>query len=231
MPFIAKAVGVPLVAVACRVMAGQSLEQIGFVEEPEVPAVFVKAPVFPFKRFPGVDPLLGPEMKSTGEVMGVDARFGWAFAKAWIGAGNSLPLAGTAFISVHDRDKPRLLPVAERLAELGFEIVATRGTAAFLEANGFVVRIILKVHEGRPNVVDAMINGEMHLVINTPVGRDPAIDDAYIRRTAMKLGLPCVTTMTGAAAAVEAIAALRGRTLTVRSLQELRRAGATVARA
>ncbi len=220
-PFIAKAVGVPLVGVACRVMAGENLESIGFVEEPEVPAVFVKAPVFPFKRFPGVDPLLGPEMKSTGEVMGVDARFGWAFAKAWVAAGNHLPLAGAAFLSVHDREKPRLLPVAERLAELGFELVATRGTAAFLEARGFVVRPILKVHEGRPNVLDAMINGEVVLVINTPVGRDPAMDDAYIRRTAMKLGLPCVTTLTGAAAAVEAIAALRGRTLTVRSLQEL----------
>ncbi len=230
-PFIAKAVGRPLVDIACRVMAGESLEAIGFVEEPEVPAVFVKAPVFPFKRFPGVDPVLGPEMKSTGEVMGVDARFGAAFAKAWIGAGNSLPLAGAAFLSVHDREKPRLLPVAERLAELGFEIVATRGTAAFLGANGFVVRTILKVHEGRPNVVDAMINGEVHLVINTPVGRDPAIDDGYIRRTSMKMGLPCVTTMTGAAAAVEAIAALRGRTLTVRSLQELSRSGVAVARA
>ncbi|MCB1007268.1 MAG: carbamoyl phosphate synthase large subunit, partial [Acidobacteria bacterium] len=166
---------------------------------------------------------------STGEVMGVDARFGWAFAKAWIAAGNSLPLAGAAFLSVHDREKSRLLPVAERLAELGFEIVATRGTAAFLEERGFVVRTILKVHEGRPNVVDAMINGEVKLVINTPVGRDPAMDDAYIRRTAMKMALPCVTTLTGAAAAVEAIAALRGRTLTVRSLQELRRIGAAVA--
>jgi len=230
-PFIAKAVGVPLVDIACRVMAGETLETIGFTSEPDVPAVFVKAPVFPFKRFAGVDPLLGPEMKSTGEVMGLDARFGWAFAKAWIAAGNSLPLQGAAFLSVHDREKPRLLPVAERLAELGFEIVATRGTAAFLEERGFVVRTILKVHEGRPNVVDAMINGEVKLVINTPVGRDPAMDDAYIRRTSMKLALPCVTTLTGAAAAVEAIAALRGRTLTVRSLQELRRAGAAVARA
>ncbi len=228
-PFIAKAVGVPLVGLACRVMAGERLADVGLVEEPPVPAVFVKAPVFPFKRFPGVDPLLGPEMKSTGEVMGVDSQFGWAFAKAAVAAGNSLPLEGTAFLSVHDREKPRLLPAAAKLAELGFELVATRGTAAFLAARGFAVRPILKVHEGRPNVVDAMINGEIQLVINTPVGRAPAIDDAYIRRTAIKYGIPCVTTLTGAAATVEAIASLRDRTLTVRSLQELARVGAAAA--
>ncbi|KAB2958784.1 MAG: carbamoyl-phosphate synthase large subunit [Thermoanaerobaculia bacterium] len=222
-PFIAKAVGVPLVAVASRVMAGESLAAIGFTEEPPVPAVFVKAPVFPFKRFPGVDPLLGPEMKSTGEVMGVDDRFGAAFAKAWIGAGNALPLSGTAFLSVHDREKPKLVAIATRLAELGFELVATSGTAEFLRDQGFVVRDVLKVHEGRPNVVDAMINREIQLVINTPLGRDPALDDAYIRRAAVRYQIPCVTTLTGASAAVEGIAALRGRTLGVRSLQELAR--------
>jgi carbamoyl-phosphate synthase large subunit len=220
-PFIAKAVGRPLVGIACRVMAGESLERIGFTAEPEVPAVFVKAPVFPFKRFPGFDPVLGPEMKSTGEVMGVDQRFGAAFAKAWIGAGNSLPQAGAAFLSVHDREKPKLIPIAERLAELGFELVATSGTAEFLRSRGFVARTILKVHEGRPNVVDAMINREIQLVINTPIGRDPALDDAYIRRTAVRSQVPCITTLTGARAAVEGIAALRGRLLSVRSLQEL----------
>src|SRR5690606_24781186 len=118
-------------------------EQIGFTSEPAVPAVFVKAPVFPFKRFPGTDPLLGPEMKSTGEVMGVDDRFGAAFAKAWIGAGNALALTGTAFLSVHDREKPKLVPIAARLAELGFEMVATSGTAEFLREQGFLVRDIL----------------------------------------------------------------------------------------
>jgi carbamoyl-phosphate synthase large subunit len=220
-PFIAKAVGVPLVAVAARVMAGETLAEVGFTEEPEVPAVFVKAPVFPFKRFPGVDPLLGPEMKSTGEVMGVDDRFGAAFAKAWIGAGNALPLKGTAFLSVHDREKPKLVPIAARLAELGFSMIATAGTAEFLRTRGFVVDTVLKVHEGRPNVVDAMINREIQLVINTPLGRAPVMDDAYIRRTAMRYQVPCVTTLTGASAAVEGIAALRGRTLGVRSLQEL----------
>ena len=122
---------VPLVGIACRVMAGERLAEIGFVREPRAPAIFVKAPVFPFKRFPGVDPLLGPEMKSTGEVMGVDEEFGWAFAKAWIAAGNQLPLAGTAFLSVHDREKPGLVPIAERLIGLGFEIVSTDGTARY----------------------------------------------------------------------------------------------------
>jgi len=220
-PFIAKAVGLPLVGYASRVMAGETLEQIGFTEEPEVPAVFVKAPVFPFKRFPGVDPLLGPEMKSTGEVMGVAPGFGAAFAKAWIGAGNSLPMTGRAFLSVHDREKPRLVPVAERLAGLGIELVATGGTAEYLRERGFEVESILKVHEGRPNVVDAMINREIQLIVNTPIGRESAIDDTYIRSTAMRHGVPCITTTTGALAAAEAIAALREGSIQVRSLQEL----------
>jgi carbamoyl-phosphate synthase large subunit len=220
-PFIAKAVGLPLVGYASRVMAGETLAGIGFTEEPPVPAVFVKAPVFPFKRFPGVDPLLGPEMKSTGEVMGVASTFGVAFAKAWIGAGNTLPDSGTAFLSVHDREKPRLVPVAERLASLGFRLVATAGTADYLRRRGFEVTSILKVHEGRPNVVDAMINREIQLVVNTPVGRAPAMDDAYIRRTAMRHQVPCITTVTGAQAAAEAIGALRTGGIEVRSLQEL----------
>jgi carbamoyl-phosphate synthase large subunit len=227
-PFIAKAVGVPLVGVACRVMAGESLADIGFLHEPKAPAIFVKAPVFPFKRFPGVDPLLGPEMKSTGEVMGVDEAFGWAFAKAWIAAGNQLPLAGAAFLSVHDREKPGLVPIAEKLIGLGFEIVSTDGTARFLAGRGFTVRRINKVHEGRPHVVDAMINRGIQLVVNTPVGRDSAIDDAYIRRTAVRYQVPCITTLSGAMAAVEGIAALKQGGLAVRSLQEL---GARIPRA
>ncbi len=220
-PFIAKAVGVPLVGIASRIMVGETLAEIGFVTQPEVPAVFVKAPVFPFKRFPGVDPLLGPEMKSTGEVMGVAPTFGVAFAKAWIGAGNILPRSGSVFVSVHDREKAPLIPVVRELAQLGFELVATSGTAAYLAEHGFTVRRMLKVHEGRPNVVDALINREIQLVINTPVGRESALDDAYIRRTAMRYQVPCITTLTGAGAAAAAIAALRGGTIDVRSLQEL----------
>ena len=147
-PFIAKAVSSPLVRLATQVMLGTSLEALGFTEEPPVPGVFVKMPAFPFRRFPGVDPVLGPEMKSTGEVMGHGRRFGTAFAKAWLGAGHKLPDGGTAFLSVHDRDKTALLPVARRLASLGFRLIATHGTAAHLQANGLDVEPVLKVHEG-----------------------------------------------------------------------------------
>jgi carbamoyl-phosphate synthase large subunit len=152
--------------------------------------------------------------------MGVAPSFGVAFAKAWLGAGNALPLGGTAFLSVHDREKPRLVPVAARLAQLGFRLVATSGTAEFLAARGYDVTPILKVHEGRPNVVDAMINREIQLVVNTPIGKDSTIDDGYIRRAAVRYQVPCITTLTGALAAAEGIAALRERSLGVRSLQE-----------
>jgi carbamoyl-phosphate synthase large subunit len=220
-PFIAKAVGVPLVNLAARVMAGATLEELGFTHEPEVPGVFVKAPVFPFRRFPGVDPVLGPEMKSTGEVMGSSSHFGGAFAKAWIAAGHQLPLEGAAFLSVHDQDKEALLPVARRLAELGFELLATAGTAEFLAASGLVVRRVHKVHEERPHIVDHLINREVDLVVNTPLGRESHTDDALIRRTALKHNIPCITTLSGALAAAEGIAALRDQGLEVASLQEM----------
>jgi carbamoyl-phosphate synthase large subunit len=220
-PFIAKAVGIPLVKLAVQAMAGKSLEELGFTAEPDVPGVFVKAPVFPFRRFPGVDPVLGPEMKSTGEVMGVSSSFGSGFAKAWLAAGHKLPLSGTAFLSVHDRDKPSLLPIARRLAELGFDLAATAGTAAFLEQGGLRVRTMLKVHEARPHVVDHLINGEVALVVNTPLGRASFEDDGAIRRTALKYDIPCITTLSGAMAAAEGIAALQRDGLGVRPLQEI----------
>ncbi len=220
-PFIAKAVGVPLAALAARVMAGESLADVGFLAEPAVPGVFVKAPVFPFRRFPAVDPVLGPEMKSTGEVMGASHDFGNAFAKAFLGAGHRLPLAGAVFLSVHDRDKAALAPVARRFAELGFELTATAGTAAYLAAQGLAVRAVNKVHEGRPHVVDHLINGDLVLVVNTPLGRASYADDGEIRRTALKHDVPCITTLSGALAAAEGIAALRRDGLAVRSLQEL----------
>ena len=220
-PFIAKAVGLPLVDFACQVMAGRTLAEIGFTEEPAVPGKFVKAPVFPFRRFPGVDPVLGPEMKSTGEVMGIAPDFGSAFAKAWIGAGNRLPLSGTAFVSVHDRDKPGALPVARRLDQLGFRLVATAGTAEYLAGQGLRVERVRKVHEGRPHVVDALINGGIQLVVNTPLGRESHDDDAAIRQTALKHDVPCITTLSGAMAAAEGIAALQERRLEVVPLQEL----------
>jgi carbamoyl-phosphate synthase large subunit len=220
-PFIAKAVGVPLVKIAVGAMAGRTLQELGFTAEPRVPGVFVKAPVFPFRRFPGVDPVLGPEMKSTGEVMGESLTFGNAFAKAWMGAGHQLPLEGTAFLSVHDRDKPGLLPVARRLAELGFELAATAGTAEYLSGQGLAVRTVLKVHEARPHIGDLLINGEIALVINTPLGRESHEDDGVIRRTALKYDIPCITTLSGAMACAEGIAALKREGLSVRSLQEM----------
>jgi len=230
-PFIAKAVGVPLVALAAQVMAGKTLAELGFTAEPAVPGVFVKMPVFPFRRFPGVDPVLGPEMKSTGEVMGHSASFGPAFAKAWIAAGHRLPLAGSAFLSVHDRDKAALLPVARRLASLGFELVASAGTAAYLRDHGFTVGQVLKIHEGRPHVVDALINGKIDLVINTPLGSESHADDAAIRQTALKYDVPCVTTLSGAMAAAEGIAAMRTGEVGVRALQQLGRLDAPLAEA
>ncbi|HRC87065.1 MAG TPA: ATP-grasp domain-containing protein [Thermoanaerobaculia bacterium] len=220
-PFIAKAVGVPLVKIAARVMAGEKLADLGFVAEPKVPVVAVKAPVFPFKRLPNVDPVLGPEMKSTGEVMGLSAEFGHAVAKAWVAAGNRLPESGSVFLSVPDLDKPALVPVARRLAGLGFELVATEGTASFLESQGLAARKVRKVWEGRPNVADEVINGEIDLVINTPIGREPHSDDAVIRKTALRAGVPVVTTLSGALAVAEAIAALRKNALSVSSLQEI----------
>ncbi|MFY9823472.1 MAG: carbamoyl-phosphate synthase large subunit [Thermoanaerobaculia bacterium] len=220
-PFIAKAVGIPLVKIAAAAMAGKTLAELGFTEEPKVPGVFVKAPVFPFRRFPGVDPVLGPEMKSTGEVMGESLTFGLAFAKAWMAAGHVLPLAGTAFLSVHDRDKPGVLPVARRLAELGFELAATAGTADYLKGHGLAVRTMLKVHEARPHIVDHLINREIALVVNTPLGRASHEDDGAIRRTALKFDIPCITTLSGAMAAAEGIAAMRQEGLSVRSLQEM----------
>ena len=220
-PFIAKAVGVPLVSIASRLMVGETLEDIGLTEEPEVPSIFVKAPVFPFNRFPAVDPVLGPEMKSTGEVMGHGRRFGTAFAKAWLGAGHKLPLEGTAFLSVNDRDKESLVPIAEKLKKIGFALLATSGTAAFLEGHGLEVTPIRKIIEGRPNVKDALINGEIQLVVNTPFGGEAFRDDAEIRTTALKYDIPCITTISGAMAAVEGIEALKSEGLSARSLQTI----------
>ena len=206
---------------AARLMAGATLEELGLTSEPAVPGVFVKMPVFPFRRFPGVDPVLGPEMRSTGEVMGSAPGFGAAFAKSWLAAGLKLPASGAAFISVHDRDKPALLPAARRLASLGFELVSTAGTAGFLRQHGFEVREVHKVHEGGHHVVEEIAGGEIDLVINTPLGRESHLDDSRIRQAALRHGVPCITTLSGAMAAAEGIAALRAGELGVRSLQVL----------
>ena len=219
-PYLSKATGVPLAKVAARVMAGKSLVDLGFVDDLEVAGVFVKAPVFPFVRFPGVDTILGPEMKSTGEVMGGASNFGTAYAKAQLAAGQRLPDSGRAFISVNDGDKTNAVRVARDLAELGFVLLASRGTAAYLRAHGLDVEVIFKINEGRPHVGDKLLNREIDLIVNTPLGRESFFDDITVRRIAMMLSVPCVTTLTGAAATVSAIQALRNAELAVRPLQD-----------
>jgi len=180
----------------------------------------VKTPVFPFVRFPGVDTLLGPEMKSTGEVMGGAETFGAAFAKAQLAAGQRLPDKGTAFISVNDHDKANVGQIASDLAALGFSVVASRGTAAYLRAHGLDVEVVFKVNEGRPHIADQVLNGQIDIIINTPLGRESFFDDLTVRRVAMMHSVPCITTLTGAVAAVSAIKALRSQALDVRPLQD-----------
>jgi carbamoyl-phosphate synthase large subunit len=205
-PFVSKATGVPLARVASLVMAGvKTLAEFGLPDELSVRRVFIKSPVFPFVKFPGVDPILGPEMHSTGEVMGVGETFGEAYAKAMQGAGLTLPCEGTAFISVNDGDKGQAGVLARKLARLGFKLMATFGTAARLREVGIEVETIFKVNEGRPNVVDEIKQGGIALIINTPLGRASHYDEQAIRRAALQYGVPCVTTMTGAQALVEAI--------------------------
>jgi carbamoyl-phosphate synthase large subunit len=219
-PYLSKAAGVSLAKVAAKVMAGRTLAQLGLTDDVQVAGVFVKSPVFPFVRFPGVDTILGPEMKSTGEVMGGSTSFGVAFAKAQLSVGQRLPERGTAFVSVNNDDKANLLPIARDLAELGFHLIATRGTAAYLRAYGLEVDVIYKVNEGRPNIADEIVNRKVDLVVNTPLGRESFFDDRTVRRAAMMHQVPCITTLTGAAAAVSAIRALREQGLGVRALQD-----------
>ena len=220
-PFVAKATGVPLAGLAAKIMAGQTLRELGLTAEPPVHGRFVKESVFPFVKFPGEDPLLGPEMRSTGEVMGVARSFGQAFAKAQLAAGQSLPCEGYAFLSVHDNDKEALIPIARGLADLGFDIVATAGTQTYLEQHGVECEHVYKVLEGRPNIVDRMKNGEIKLIVNTPFGAESYFDERALRRTATDRGIPLVTTLSGAHATVQAIRELKRESLDVRSLQEI----------
>ncbi|HEX9982267.1 MAG TPA: carbamoyl-phosphate synthase large subunit [Thermoanaerobaculia bacterium] len=220
-PYVSKATGVSFAKIAARAMAGQSLRDQGLTAEPRVHGYFVKAPVFPFNRFPREDTLLGPEMKSTGEVMGSSPQFGEAYAKALLSAGVKLPRGGTAFISVNDNDKrPLVAQLAKELAGFGFHVIATSGTQEFLKRNGVAATLAEKVHEGRPNVIDRMINGEVTLVINTPLGKSAFFDDTYIRRTALQLNIPCITTLSAASACVDGIRALRDGVSTFAALQE-----------
>jgi carbamoyl-phosphate synthase large subunit len=220
-PFVSKATGVPLAKVAARVMAGRSLAAQGLVSDLEVTRTFVKESVFPFLKFPGTDILLGPEMKSTGEVMGISQDFGIAFAKAQVAAGFEIPTSGTVFVSVNDFDKGGLLPHARELHEMGFRVLATRGTSEFLHAQGVPAEMVYKVLEGRPNVVDLIKSREIAIVFNTPLGRESFYDDSAIRKAATAHGVLCVTTLTATAATVRAIAAFRERAFDVLSLQEI----------
>ncbi len=230
-PFVSKATGVPIARVAALVMAGRKLEEFGLPEELTVNRFFIKSPVFPFAKFPGVDPVLSPEMHSTGEVMGIGNTFGEAYGKAMMGAGVSLPSSGRAFLSVNDADKGAAVLLARKLSRLGFEVIATQGTAARLLEVGMNVETVFKVNEGRPNVVDHIKKGDICLVINTPLGRASHYDEQAIRRAALQYNVPCVTTMTGAQALVEAIAACRAQsTPDVHSLQDLHAVHATAER-
>ena len=218
-PFVSKATGVPLARLAARVMAGEKLVDLGVQEEPPVPGVAVKEAAFPFNRF-DVDVLLGPEMRSTGEVMGFDDSFGMAFAKAQISAGNPLPEEGTLIVTVNDSDKETVTPILRRFRDLGFEIMATQGTRDYLERLGVPAQRVYKVNEGRPSIVDHIITGDIALLINTPLGKKSQYDDYAMRRAAITHKLPYLTTMSATSAACDAIIALKSRQREVRSVQE-----------
>jgi len=222
-PFVSKAIGVPMARAAALLAAGRSLSSLGLPPERDPVDFFIKAPVFPFRKFPGEDVLLGPEMKSTGEVMGISPRFGDAFAKACEAVGTRLPLSGRAFLTVNPYDKGAVIPIGRELADLGFALCATEGTREALREAGVPAEHVFKVNEGRPNAVDRMEAGEIQLVINTPLGKDSRFDEAAIRAAALRLSIPCLTTLSAATAAVEGIRARQEGVTGVASLQEYHR--------
>ncbi|MEL6468286.1 MAG: carbamoyl-phosphate synthase large subunit [Cyanobacteria bacterium J06623_4] len=219
-PFVSKATGVRLAQVAVRVMSGQSLADLGLTEEITPSHVSVKEAVLPFNKFPGTDTLLGPEMRSTGEVMGIDTSFGQAYAKAELAAGQVLPLTGTVFISVNDRDKQAVIPIAQEFTDIGFKIIATSGTHSALSNAGITVDPVLKIHEGRPHIGDAIKNQHIQLIINSPVGEAAQEDDRILRRTALDYKVPTITTIAAAKATIGAIRSLKDNQLTVKALQD-----------
>ena len=219
-PFVSKTIGVPLASYAARVMLGETLDEIGFTEEIIAPYVTVKEAVFPFTKFREFDPILGPEMRSTGEVMGVSDSFGTAFAKAQLAAGNGLPLAGTVFVTVNDHDKPNAVAITRRFRDMGFKIVATRGTATFLAEHDVPCGIVHKVSVGRPNGIDLIKNDEIQLLINTPLGKRSQKDDYSLRQAAIGYRIAYTTTLSAARAACDAIESMKSRAATVRSIQE-----------
>jgi carbamoyl-phosphate synthase large subunit len=220
-PFVSKATGLNLAKAAVRVMVGKSLFEQGITEEPIPGYVSVKESVFPFAKFPGVDIVLGPEMRSTGEVMGIDVEFAAAFAKSQIAASTQLPLTGTVFVSVAPRDRKAVVPVAAKLAALGYSLICTSGTAAALAKHGITVSTVRKIHEGRPNLLDHLANGGIALIVNTPSGKGARTDEGRIRAAAVSHGVPCITTIAAAKAALAAIERLRSGPLHPYALQDL----------
>jgi carbamoyl-phosphate synthase large subunit len=219
-PFVSKTIGRPLASLAARVMLGETLQQLGYTHEIVAPYVAVKEAVFPFTKFREFDPILGPEMRSTGEVMGISERFGTAFGKSQLAAGNGLPREGHVMITVNKGDKAGAVPIARRFREMGFGLVATHGTADHLESVGIASRRIFKVSEGRPHGIDLMVNGEVQLLINTPLGKNAQRDDYSMRQAAVANRVPYTTTLSGADAACEAIESARAHPPSVKSLQE-----------
>jgi len=220
-PFVSKAIGVPLAKLATKVMLGKTLKEMGFTREKDINFVAVKESVFPFIRFPGVDAILGPEMRSTGEVMGLDYTFGSAYAKSQIAAGQNLPIKGNVFISVKNQDKRNIVFIAKKLADLGFTISATSGTAEALKSNDIDVEVLPKLHEGRPNVIDIMKDGKISLIINTPSGKTTKEDEIKIRSCAILYNIPLVTTVSGAQATVNGIEnIIKHPKVSVQSIQE-----------
>jgi len=219
-PFGSKATGIPLARYAALVMVGKTLDELGLCEEVVPRHYSVKESVFPFNKFPGVDIILGPEMRSTGEVMGIDTSFPVAFAKSQLAANSALPASGAIFLSVADRDKQEVIPIARALAELGYRLLSTQGTAQALRKAGIKVQDVPKLQEGRPNLIDHMKNDQIALVINTPKGKGARTDEGKIRAAAVAHGVTCITTLAAAQAAVEACRALRDNPVTVHALQD-----------
>jgi len=219
-PFVGKATGIPLAKVAAKLMAGKTLKELGLTEDRHIRHIAVKEAVFPFDRFYGVDTILGPEMKSTGEVMGIDEDFGIAFGKSQISCGNRIPLSGKIFISLKDKDKPPSVPIVKKLLELGLSVIATRGTAMYLKDHGLDVEVINKVAEGRPHIVDLIKNKEINFVINTVSGAQAQKDSFSIRQSALQYRVPFTTTISGAIAVVNAIDMLKKKQVNIKSIQD-----------
>jgi carbamoyl-phosphate synthase large subunit len=219
-PFVSKATGMPLAKAAAKVMVGVTLADQGYSHEPAPKQYSVKAPVFPFAKFAGIDVILGPEMRSTGEVMGVSESFPIAFAKSLLAAGTVLPTSGDVFLSVAKRGKEHVVELGRRLERLSFELLATRGTAERLEAARIHVRTLMKLQQGHPNVLDYMIDGRLDLIVNTPSGKGARTDEGRIRAAAVMHGVPCITTIEGALAAIGAMEALHQQSLTIQAVQD-----------